>query len=479
MFLVGKGIPERITSLPQTVLNTPFGQMLRPQLDSAMRSMTQAPLPLSSAPAAQAVRSPQARVTNGHYTEALSKRQGVVHNITSLRELDPLLSSAVKKCAIIFFTSATCPPCKLVYPAFDELAAEAGNRAVFIKVDISHAYDIASKYGVRATPTFLTFLRGEKENEWSGANESSLRGNVGLLLQMAQHPHISLRLPILLETSSRMLTYERVPPLDKLTAKLGDAAHDPSIISAKNFVATRSKEGAIEATLPDLKALGLFVQRSTRELSGEALFPIVDLLRAAMADPRCSGYYAEEKQHTTVMTIVDYVNQQSSAGQRPYHLRLVTLQMLCNLFNSPLFSTQALTDPLVASPIIQLLSANLLDDLHENVRVAAASLAFNTATVNHTRRVDDDEEILPEGEQLQLLASLLEAISMEKASVEAVKRELLALGLLIHCVPKESELLDFVKAADAARVVKDKANMFPKEKLVKEIGEELLGKGVV
>lgn len=43
-FLVGKGIPEHITSLPQTVLNTPFGQMLRPQLDSAMRSITQAPV---------------------------------------------------------------------------------------------------------------------------------------------------------------------------------------------------------------------------------------------------------------------------------------------------------------------------------------------------------------------------------------------------------------------------------------------------
>lgn len=44
MFLVGKGIPDHITSLPQTVLNTPFGMMLRPQLDQAMRSVTQAPV---------------------------------------------------------------------------------------------------------------------------------------------------------------------------------------------------------------------------------------------------------------------------------------------------------------------------------------------------------------------------------------------------------------------------------------------------
>ena len=45
MFLIGDGIPDRITSLPQTVLNTPFGQMLKPQLDKAIRGITQAPVP--------------------------------------------------------------------------------------------------------------------------------------------------------------------------------------------------------------------------------------------------------------------------------------------------------------------------------------------------------------------------------------------------------------------------------------------------
>lgn len=41
-FLVGRGIPDHITSLPQTVLNTPFGQMMRPALDRSMREITQA-----------------------------------------------------------------------------------------------------------------------------------------------------------------------------------------------------------------------------------------------------------------------------------------------------------------------------------------------------------------------------------------------------------------------------------------------------
>ncbi|CAN6641787.1 hypothetical protein TRVA0_019S00144 [Trichomonascus vanleenenianus] len=40
-FLLGKNIPEYISSLPQTVLQTPFGQMLRPMIEQAMRPAVQ------------------------------------------------------------------------------------------------------------------------------------------------------------------------------------------------------------------------------------------------------------------------------------------------------------------------------------------------------------------------------------------------------------------------------------------------------
>jgi len=183
MFLVGKNIPSHITSLPQTVLNTPFGQMLKPQLDQAMRGITQAPV----APAAilnsgihrtNAANGPSttSRLAGANSANTAMNVEGVgkVHDVTQLRDLDRLLEAAKKSCAVIFFTSATCPPCKIVYPAYDELAGEAGKKAVLIKVDISHAYEIGSKYQVRATPTFMSFLRGEKESEWVGANSSQL-----------------------------------------------------------------------------------------------------------------------------------------------------------------------------------------------------------------------------------------------------------------------------------------------------------------
>lgn len=43
MFLVGKSIPQNISSLPETFLRTPIGQMMRGQIDQSMRRMTQAP----------------------------------------------------------------------------------------------------------------------------------------------------------------------------------------------------------------------------------------------------------------------------------------------------------------------------------------------------------------------------------------------------------------------------------------------------
>nr|OQO21416.1 hypothetical protein B0A51_11884 [Rachicladosporium sp. CCFEE 5018] len=62
MFLVGKGIPHHITSLPRRVLETPFGQMLRPSLEAGMRSVTQAPVPSQNVPAATSRPQPH---TNG------------------------------------------------------------------------------------------------------------------------------------------------------------------------------------------------------------------------------------------------------------------------------------------------------------------------------------------------------------------------------------------------------------------------------
>ena len=152
--------------------------------------------------------------------------------------------------------------------------------------------------------------------------------------------------------------------------------------------------------------------------------------------------------------------------------------MACNLFSSPLYPQHILTCPTLASPIIQLITNSLLDDKHHNVRVAAASLSFNIASALSTLRREENREALPEGDQVELAASLLEAIGVEEGSPEALHGFLLAFGYLLFCMPKDGELLDLLKTMDAEGTVLSKKKSFPDEKLVREVGEELLGKGL-
>jgi hypothetical protein len=206
----------------------------------------------------------------------------------------------------------------------------------------------------------------------------------------------------------------------------------------------------------------------------EVLFTIVDLLRVALIDQRFSGYYAEETGHCTIAPLLSYI---SSLKDCPYSLRLVTLQMACNLFSSPLYPQHILGCPVLTLPIVQLITTSLLDDKHHNVRVAAAGLSFNIASANSKCRTEEHQDPLPEAEQIELGASLLEAIQVEEESAEALKGFLLAFGYLVYCVPKGGELVDLLKAMAARDTILGKKNLFPKEVMIEEVGE-ILGVGL-
>ena len=438
MFLVGRGIPDHITSLPQTVLNTPFGQILKPQLDSAMRGITQAPAQPSAIPSTRPKPPPRnasSHMVNGNGENA----RATVHNVTTNQELDQLLNSAQSTCAIIFFTSATCPPCKMLYPTFDDLAAEAGNRAVFIKADLAKAYEIGARYQIRVTPTFMTFLRGEKENEWPGANDSKLRGNVKLLLQMAHppHPHAGLRLPTLQRAHKRLVTYARVPPLEKLLSKIGKS--DPEVTALSNFITARDRFGAADAPLPDLRSISIYIRHHLQTIPPDNLYPLIDLFRLALVDPRVSGYFAQEEIDSSAISAI-LSKIADLAENCPYTLRITSLQMSCNLFTTPLFPPKLLSDSTYAVALIHLVTSSLLDTEHSPIRVAAASLAFNIIATNHAQRIDGKDDLLAEFGQVELIAGLLEALAKERESKEGLRGLVTCIGLLAYMTPEGREV---------------------------------------
>jgi desumoylating isopeptidase 1 len=155
-----------------------------------------------------------------------------------MSELDAAMLSAKDSCAVVFFTSSTCGPCKDLYPVYDELSVEAGDRALLVKIDINFAQDIVSKYKVHATPTIMTFFKGEKDEEWAGADVQRLRTTVERLIRMAHPPHPHTKIPVhaLVVAAGNPVRFTKIPPLDKLIPKLGAAANDPIIPSMKVFL---------------------------------------------------------------------------------------------------------------------------------------------------------------------------------------------------------------------------------------------------
>ncbi|OJJ77227.1 hypothetical protein ASPBRDRAFT_36422 [Aspergillus brasiliensis CBS 101740] len=474
MFALGKGIPEHIQNLPQTFLSTPFGQMMKPQIEMALRGVTQGTgagtvgtqMPTTSAPTAPAQPAP---VT-----------QGSVRIASNLAQLEHHLAAASDSCAVIFFTSATCPPCKVVYPTYDELAEEAGAKATLIKVDISTAMDVSMKYNVRATPTFMTFLKGQKLDEWSGANPAQLRGNVRLLLEMAHppHRHQQLRLPSLQRTITNYVTYKKVPPLDKLVQKLHPHHEDPRLLSILTYLKhrTSSSTPAADTPLPqDLPSFATFLQSTAGSLPLENQFALVDLTRLLFLDPRVSSYFAEEPNHTTLLALLAPSHSLSTC---PYNFRIVMLQLCCTLFATPLYRDQLTTSPLLPT-LLHLTTSSLLDS-HTNLRVVAASLAYNLSAHNHNARFAGHAEPLSEENQVELTASLVEAITQEEESQEALHGLLFALGLLIYQASPDSAVVDLCKAMGIAETVVAKKDVtgVAKETLIKEVGEELLMRGL-
>lgn len=260
--------------------------------------------------------------------------------------------------------------------------------------------------------------------------------------------------------------------MDKLMVKLGKRAQDAPVKHIKTWIRMKQCNGEAESPLPDLDEFSQYLHAAVDKSSPEILFALVDLTRTAMAEARFSGFFAEEIGHETMSHLFKHVVALENC---PYSLRLVTLQTGCNLFSSPLFIEHVLACQSLRDPLVQLITSSLLDESHSSVRVVASSLAYNMAVANGQKRRSEKREELSEEAQIELAASLLEAISVEQESEEALKGYLLALGNLAYCSPIESDLIDLLKSMDAAGTIVSKGKKFPNEPLVTEIGKELCG----
>jgi thioredoxin 1 len=63
------------------------------------------------------------------------------------------------KPVLVDFTAAWCPPCRVMKPVLEQLAAERDDLRV-VQIDVDQNQATAAQYGVMSMPTFMVFKAG-------------------------------------------------------------------------------------------------------------------------------------------------------------------------------------------------------------------------------------------------------------------------------------------------------------------------------
>lgn len=66
------------------------------------------------------------------------------------------------KTVLVEFFGTWCMPCKMLSGILDKAAAEFGEKAQIIKLDIDQNSDLAKQYSVMTVPTMIVFKNGEE-----------------------------------------------------------------------------------------------------------------------------------------------------------------------------------------------------------------------------------------------------------------------------------------------------------------------------
>ncbi|KAG1797769.1 PPPDE putative peptidase domain-containing protein [Suillus plorans] len=529
-FLTGGSLPPYIKDLPSDFLSTPFGAALRPTIDAMFRgrastgvltpppdisATADSPNPASASSLLQAV---AAGATSNNSGMPSSSRNYLptpaptspptpvqsnslttpVHIATNPSSFRNVLHT--HRAVVAFFTSATCGPCRMIEPVFEDLAKSKSraNDVAFVKIDLSVGMSnaVGGEYGVRVTPTFILFLDGNKTHEMKGINAPELRTQVDLLLYQAfpPHPHTTLSLPAIEAMPLNAILSSQVPNLDIVLAKVtGFIDTAPSWSGSATKEAT--KQILAKNIIPYLKARGsssppnisfepwkdATISLATNLSAGE-LFPVADMWRVALLEPAvCSWSATKVGPESPILVLL------SKAEDAPRNYSLTLLRMISNAFANKIVARELLLSS--RSSITALMAAALFHD-DATVRLAAANLAFNMTV--HLQRlrvekvrgnVEGDDVGENEDWDVEMTSALLEVIEREKANEEIVHRLTASLALLIRLSPSIEQFVSLLEVLQARKILKDKlerggcgdTGVVKKEarKLIEEVAEKL------
>ena len=94
---------------------------------------------------------------------------GTVIKVTDDTFQDLVLSSPLGKAVLVDFWAQWCPPCRMLSPVLDEIAAELSDTLTVAKMDVDENQVTAQRYGILAMPTLSVFRNGEVISQVVGA----------------------------------------------------------------------------------------------------------------------------------------------------------------------------------------------------------------------------------------------------------------------------------------------------------------------
>jgi thioredoxin 2 len=92
--------------------------------------------------------------------------------VGSTQDFDELVRDAPGP-VLVDFWAEWCPPCRMVAPELQKIAAEYTGKVIVAKVDTDALPDVAARFAIRNIPTMILFRDGKEAERASGAMPAS------------------------------------------------------------------------------------------------------------------------------------------------------------------------------------------------------------------------------------------------------------------------------------------------------------------
>ena len=99
--------------------------------------------------------------------ESMNMTANKLLHVSSRMEFERIVLQARKPCLADFYSDG-CPPCRMLGPILERLAAKYTDQVIICKVSMDAAPELAQPYGIRAIPAVLFFNNGKEVNRLVG-----------------------------------------------------------------------------------------------------------------------------------------------------------------------------------------------------------------------------------------------------------------------------------------------------------------------